>query len=91
MKINRQKGIIKTIFIFIILLIIVSYMGIDLEEAASKPLFTKNLKYTGEVVKSGWEKYIAGPLSNWFDKKSSTNTETSEKTDLLDNFDDITL
>lgn len=91
MRRNQQRGIIKTILIFVVLLLIVSYMGIDLEEAASKPLFTKNLKYTGEVVKSGWEKYIAGPLSSWFDKKSSTNTEADDEVDLLNDFGDITL
>lgn len=53
---TSERGIIKAILLVIIALIMLSYMGIDLEKAVAEPLFKKNLQYSGELLKKGWNK-----------------------------------
>jgi hypothetical protein len=55
---TREKGLIKAILLVVIALIMLSYMGIDLEKAVAEPLFKKNLQYSGELIKKGWDKIM---------------------------------
>jgi hypothetical protein len=76
MKINDQRGIIKTIVIVLIGIILLSYFGIDLQKATQTDLFRKNLSFTWDTVVMVWTDYIYGPVVGLFHKNSipdSTN------------------
>ncbi|OHA17628.1 MAG: hypothetical protein A2664_03335 [Candidatus Taylorbacteria bacterium RIFCSPHIGHO2_01_FULL_46_22b] len=58
----RQRGIIQLVILILIAIILVSYFGIDLQNAFTTPLLKKNLWFTWELIKDGFINYVYNPL-----------------------------
>lgn len=74
MKSKSQRGIVQLVIILLIAILSLSYFGIDLEQAVTKPLFKKNLIFTWNTAKSVWVNYIYDPVKGIFIKGNGTDT-----------------
>jgi hypothetical protein len=75
---TKQNGFIKIVLLFILGILIISYLGIDLESAVGQKLFMKNLVYTKNKIVETWKDFIMEPLNNWFKKKEGEVTATGK-------------
>ena len=57
-KINKRNGIVLTIILIIIALIVLGYIGFDLEKISSSPTVQKNFHFVWNFIKGIWENYI---------------------------------
>lgn len=69
----KNRGFIQTIVTIIISLVILSIVGIDLEERFKSPLLKKNLEFTWKLIGTGWN-YAWNSLENVINPKSATTT-----------------
>lgn len=51
---DNKKGIVKTIFIVFIGVVLLTYFGIDLEQAVKSELVSKNISYSYRMIKQTW-------------------------------------
>jgi len=58
----NQSGFIKYIILIIILIIILSYFGINIKSIFESDLFKNNFNYIFGGVKYVWEAYLARPV-----------------------------
>ncbi|MBI4692222.1 MAG: hypothetical protein HY773_02145 [Candidatus Terrybacteria bacterium] len=58
----NQSGFIKFIILIIILLIVLSYFGINIRSLFESDLFKNNFNYVWGGVKYVWETYLLGPV-----------------------------
>lgn len=72
-----HRGIVQLIVILLIAIVLVSYFGIDLQQAFTTPLLKKNLEFTWSLVVYAWNNYIYGPLSNLMNQNPGTITPTT--------------
>jgi hypothetical protein len=63
MKINTEKGIIKTIIILVIALLILSYFGFNLRSAVEAPTTQSNFSYATNFVVNVWHSYLERPAT----------------------------
>ena len=75
---KRNKGFVHLIVIILVAVIALSYFGIDLEQIFAKPLFKKNLIFTGETVKNVWTDYIYDPITGLFRKDTEETSLDAE-------------
>ena len=61
---NKQRGIIKYIFLLFIAILILSYFGFDLEKFMNSEMVVKNLTYVKGFVLDLWTSY-GKPLYDW--------------------------
>lgn len=59
---NKRQGIIKTIFLIIVAVIVLSYLGFDLKKIMTSDLVQKNFTYLSETAKAVWSSYLATPF-----------------------------
>lgn len=78
MKVNSQRGIVKTILIVLIGIIILSYFGINLQQVTQSDLLKKNLAFTWGIVTTTWTNYVYEPIIGIFHKGSSDSTNLSQ-------------
>jgi len=76
MKKRNQRGIVQLIVLILIAILALSYFGIDLEQAFSKPLLAKNLSFTWNKTVEIWNNYIYGPISGILGKDDSPESES---------------
>ncbi len=63
---KKQEGfIIKYIFWFFIIILILSYLGFNLEELMSSEVVVKNFEYIKQVFFNFWDT-ILQPFYEWF-------------------------
>ncbi|MEI7480447.1 MAG: hypothetical protein WCJ59_02355 [bacterium] len=62
-NINPQSGIIKWIIIFVIALLILSYLGFDLKSTVESQTTQSNFGYVWGYTHAFWDKYLVGPAS----------------------------
>lgn len=67
MKINKQKGIVRTIIIIIIALLVISYLGINLRQLATSPTTESNFSYVWNGTVYIWDNYLETPVTNIYD------------------------
>lgn len=58
----RQKGFIQWIILVIVLILIVSYFGIDLTALIESERFQNNLEYVIQILGNIWNTYLKEPL-----------------------------
>ncbi len=75
---NKKKGFVQLIIMLLIAILALSYFGIDLEQAFTKPLFKKNLVFTWNTAKSVWVNYIYNPITGIFDKDEAEGDQIDE-------------
>lgn len=75
MHLKKQSGFVQLVIILLIAILALSYFGIDLEQAFTKPLFKKNLIFTWNTAKSVWTNYIYNPITGIFTKDEEVTTE----------------
>ena len=63
MKINHNKGLIRTIIIIIIALLILSYFGISIQSVVNSPTSQSNFSYVWGGISYVWTTYLAAPLT----------------------------
>ena len=63
MKINKQKGIVRTIIIIVIALLIVSYFGINIRDVVNSPTSQSNISYVWGGVTYVWNNYLKIPVT----------------------------
>jgi hypothetical protein len=63
MKINRQRGIVRTIIIIVIALLVISYFGINLQQVATSPTSESNFSYVWNGVVYVWDTYLKTPAT----------------------------
>ncbi len=59
---NKNKGLIKWIFLIIIAIIILSYLGFDLRSIVEADETQNNLNYVWGGVVMVWDNYLANPV-----------------------------
>ncbi len=59
---NRQGGFIKLLVLFVILIVIISYFGIDLRAIVESPETQGNLGYVWGLAVTVWDNYLARPV-----------------------------
>ncbi len=74
---NAPAGFIRTIVLILIAILLLSYFGIDLRQAATTPLFKQNLQFTWEVIQRIWNDYIYVPLTHLFKRDQQKTLDAS--------------
>lgn len=64
MKINKQRGIVRTIIIIVIALLVISYFGINLRQVATSPTSESNFSYVWGGVVYVWDNYLEVPVTD---------------------------
>ena len=60
---NKQSGfIIKLVLIIIALILILSFLGIDIQSVVESPQAQKNIAYVVDLGKLVWNKYLEQPI-----------------------------
>ncbi len=67
MKINKQRGIVRTVILIIIALLVVSYFGINLRQLATSPTSESNFSYVWGSVTYVWDTYLKTPATEVYD------------------------
>ncbi|MCR4330751.1 MAG: hypothetical protein NUV49_02635 [Patescibacteria group bacterium] len=62
MQSRRQGGFVKLLVLFVILIIIISYFGIDLRAIVESPETQGNLGYVWSLAVTLWDNYLARPV-----------------------------
>lgn len=69
MKYNSQSGLVKLIVLIVVLIIILSYLGINLQKIAESDTGRANFGYVWQIVLKVWDwltglyqQYLAGPV-----------------------------
>ncbi len=71
---KNQKGFVQLLILLLVVLIALSYFGIDLEQVFAKPLIRKNVVFTWNTAQRVWNDYIYDPISGLFNKNDNTGT-----------------
>lgn len=73
--INKQSGLIKLIILIIVLVLILSYLGINIKNIAESEIGKANFAYLGEILSkiwsylvALWDKYLASGADKLWDK-----------------------
>jgi len=67
MKINKQRGIVRTIIIIVIALLVVSYFGINIRQVATSPTSQSNFSYVWGGITFVWDNYLRTPATDAYD------------------------
>ena len=67
MKINKQRGIVRTVIIIIIALLVISYFGINLRQVATSPTAESNFSYVWGGIVYTWDNYLKTPVTEAYD------------------------
>ena len=59
---KKQGGFIKLLVLFVILIVIISYLGIDLRAIVQSPETQGNLGYVWGLVVTVWDNYLERPV-----------------------------
>jgi len=59
---NKQGGLIKWILIFVIFIIIISYLGLDLRAIVESPETQGNIGYVWSLTTTAWNNYLKSPV-----------------------------
>jgi hypothetical protein len=66
MKINRQRGIVRTIIIVVIALLVISYYGINIQQVANSPTAQSNFSYVWNGVTYVWNTFLKVPAEEGY-------------------------
>ena len=66
-KIKKEKGIIKYIVIFLVIILVLSYFGFDLKSFMHSDPVKNNLGYIWDGIMDFWGKYLQ-PIYDWIAK-----------------------
>ena len=60
---NYERGFIKYIILFVIAIIILSYLGFDIKKIFTSPTTINNFSYVWGIVKNIWVNYLSVPFT----------------------------
>lgn len=63
-----QRGFFRAIVFFVIALIILGYLGFNIQNILESPLVQKNLDYIWGLIKTVWIKFLEKPAEFVWDK-----------------------
>lgn len=62
---HTQQGLIKFIFIVIVIIVVLGYFGLNLREIMATPAVQNNLSYIWQVIVDAWNGWLKEP-AGWF-------------------------
>ncbi len=58
-----RGGLIRTVLIIIVVLLILSYFGLNIRDIVNSPTGRDNFSYTQELMIKVWDKYLEKPVT----------------------------
>ncbi len=84
---NTNRGLVKSIMIFIVVLLIISYLGLNIRGIVASPTFQDNWSFVSGNAITVWNSYLKKPVNYiWSDVfvpliwKPAINTLLKDKT-----------
>jgi len=62
---HTQQGLIKFIFIVIVIIVVLGYFGLNLREIMATPAVQDNLSYVWQAIVDAWNGWLKEP-AGWF-------------------------
>lgn len=65
---KNNRGLIRTVILVIFLILVLSYLGINIRSIISSDTFRDNWSYVSDLAVRIWKNYLSGPLSYLWNK-----------------------
>lgn len=60
---TNRGGIIRTVLFIVVVLLVISYFGLNLRSIVNSPAGQSNFSYVGEVLSNLWNNYLKVPVT----------------------------